>query len=1214
MPMQSTNSYRFAVLALSALLLVGGKTLAQEQTALESPPDLTKTIDFERKGEYYLGPTGAKGWMFVNERFMTDEARQILITNVREGSPADGVLEVGDVILGAGDARFDSDARKCFGRAIEEAEREKNRGILKLLRWRPTKDAPTRQGAQQVVEIPLRVRGTYSNTAPYNCPKTKVILEDALRVLEARDEWSIFGIKALAFLATGEEKYINLVRDFLQEAKWAGPDFKMSVESGGLVAWGAGYRNLVLTEYYLATGDEYVLPAIREHAVKTAMGQSNGGAWGHGFAWTSQNDGRLHGRLGGYGAVNQAGLPCFLALLLSKKCGIEHPEIDDAIVRSTRFFSQFVDKGSIGYGFHRPSLEIYCNGRNGMSGNGKNGIAAAAFGLQGDRRAGQFFSKMAVSLHNTCEYGHSGNSYSYFWDPLGANYGGPEAATALHKQLRWYYALTRQADGSFVNQPLGGHYGRGTLDATVAHVLMMTSPRRAIYLTGKGQDENLWLDVEQTRAAVDASRWRLANTDDMTADELIDRLDNWSPIAREWIAKALAEKQGDFTKRLLELLKSDKPEARAGACAALGYQGERAAHTVSAVAESLKDEEAIVRISAGYALARMDKPARAAVPDMLRATLSERETAPMRPTQQALAYSLGYAPGKYAPLYFSGVLPNLADDGDPLEGIDRELIYAAVTRLLQDPSGRVRGCAAFALKFFNREDLAVMAQPIYDAVKTPAPNYAMFDDDPRQHGLDLMARLRIEEGVALCSETLEPKRWGQGVRLPHRLRTFQEYGGAARSMLRELKDLRWTVKSGDNRQLLEDTIRSIEADKNPQPLVSLHTLVDERLARDLSPAKDDRRRLQLCRELLKNNSEDYFYHAAALRKLVSIQQADAFDDILAALGSANAELRATAVGIGGQLPGDSVTRRWIEELARTEGKKAAAILDVLALRGDPNARTLRVVKKRLKHDDDSVRAAAIRTVAAVGSGRELPSLIESLVAMPTSDSSRRAAAEQAIVAACRHADNADQAATIVLKTLPDTTPEAKCSLIRVLGQLDGTQALSAVTAAVADEDPDVSKAAFDTLGTSPNPNATDVLLVMIAEPPDKKLKNPAFTACLRRVVTGRVPDEQRYNMLKKLLTLDDRGRNASAVLAELPWSPSLDALRLAQSHLDKPGLAEPAAQSAVAIAQHLDMDDPEQKAAVVDVLRKVLEVTKNENTILAAQTLVDPDDGSSERN
>ena len=139
-------------------------------------------------------------------------------------------------------------------------------------------------------------------------------------------DWGRFGDKALALLATGEKKYHRLVRDYLHQAKFAKPDLKISLDDGGLVCWGYGYHNLLLTEYFLATGDEYVLPAIREYAVKISMGQSSAGTWGHGFAWKVTNGGEIHGRLRGYGALNQAGLPCFLSLILSKKCGIEHPE------------------------------------------------------------------------------------------------------------------------------------------------------------------------------------------------------------------------------------------------------------------------------------------------------------------------------------------------------------------------------------------------------------------------------------------------------------------------------------------------------------------------------------------------------------------------------------------------------------------------------------------------------------------------------------------------------------------------------------------------------------------------------------------------------------------------------------------------------------------------------------------------------------------------
>ena len=218
----------FSILLSASLLFGVAETAAQEQTTPDSPPDLTKTIDFERIGEYYLGPTGAKGWMYVNGRFLTDEARQILITDVQAGSPTEGTLQVGDVILGIGDARFDSDARKCLGRAIDKAEREENGGMLKLLRWRPLRETGSRQGKEQTVEIQLPVMGTYSETAPYDCPKTKRLLDDALEVLASRDDWSRFGIKALALLATGEEKYIELRSKAKEEGDTLGGAFTVT--------------------------------------------------------------------------------------------------------------------------------------------------------------------------------------------------------------------------------------------------------------------------------------------------------------------------------------------------------------------------------------------------------------------------------------------------------------------------------------------------------------------------------------------------------------------------------------------------------------------------------------------------------------------------------------------------------------------------------------------------------------------------------------------------------------------------------------------------------------------------------------------------------------------------------------------------------------------------------------------------------------------------
>ncbi|MCB1087511.1 MAG: hypothetical protein KDM63_10735 [Verrucomicrobiae bacterium] len=63
-------------------------------------PDFTRgePIPEGATHDWNLGPTGARGWIYTN-KLETTEARQVFVTQVEKGSPADGSLEKGDVIL-----------------------------------------------------------------------------------------------------------------------------------------------------------------------------------------------------------------------------------------------------------------------------------------------------------------------------------------------------------------------------------------------------------------------------------------------------------------------------------------------------------------------------------------------------------------------------------------------------------------------------------------------------------------------------------------------------------------------------------------------------------------------------------------------------------------------------------------------------------------------------------------------------------------------------------------------------------------------------------------------------------------------------------------------------------------------------------------------------------------------------------------------------------
>jgi hypothetical protein len=385
-----------------ALALVSGSPLLAATPPV--PPDLTLTNTIDRKLTYNLGATGLRGWIYTKPATFLDSvqgrtttaSRQILVTHVGAKSPAEGVMEVDDVILGAGGKLFSDDARKSFALAIQGAEKEANGGILKLTRWRA--------GQTEEVQLKLRVMGTYSDTAPYNCPKSRRTFDEACQVLEKEplnQDWA-GAVNGLALLATGNPDYLPRVREF---ARTMGPPTLKLELRDGMVVWDWGYRNVFLCEYYLQTGDKEVLHAINEYTISLAKGQSMYGTFGHGISMRTP-EGQLHGSIPPYGPVNAAGLVGNIAIVLGRKCGVQDPEIDPAIERASKFFGYYLDKGAIPYGEHMP-WPYHEN-------NGKNSMTALLFALQGNQNVpAQFFAKMSTAGYANREYGHTGQGFSY---------------------------------------------------------------------------------------------------------------------------------------------------------------------------------------------------------------------------------------------------------------------------------------------------------------------------------------------------------------------------------------------------------------------------------------------------------------------------------------------------------------------------------------------------------------------------------------------------------------------------------------------------------------------------------------------------------------------------------------------------------------------------------------------------------------------------------
>jgi HEAT repeat protein len=783
---------------LAVLLLVGplGFAAPKPKGALI---DLTKSKPDKTNNDYNLGPTGALGWMYV-ESGMTEEARQILITKVEKGSPADGKLEVGDVILGVFGQPFTTDARRTFGLAIGRAEAAD--GVLPLTVWRSNKT--------ETVILQLQVMGAYSETSPYNCPKAAKILEQGLAVIAKNiGKDARFHINELALLASGKPEYLDLVRKRAQEVAAGTPDGEAlwsKSNHGGMHAWGHGYSNLFLCEYYLATGDKSVLPAIRSYTTTIARGQGHFGTWGHGYVPPTK-DGKLHGPVPPYGPVNASGLPCFVSIILALKCGLEDPELLPAIDRANQFFGYYSGKGSIPYGEHRPG-PVHDD-------NGKSSMTAVAFTLEGRKPEAQFFAKMVTASYESREWGHTGNGFSYLWGPIAANCGGPKAMAAFMKELRWYYDLARRWDGSFVNVGTGGGTSSAyyAISATGSYMLGYAVPLKKLAITGRNAQPDLWLSDKDIAEAIAAERWVGAGSyDKRPVQQLLDGLGSWSPRERIESAQELAKRKDDVLQQLVEMTKSKNPNARLGAVNALGELRKRAIPALDTLAALLHDDDRWLRVQTSEALRTIGADAKAVLPQMLKAATVKDTTDPMQFGVGALAYALFYPGGAYGP---KGIL---AEKGS-FEAIPKEQIYPVIRMVAVNPDSAARGCLKSAYANFTLEDLQALAPEVVTSISEMATANAMFSKGIRLAGIQAMARLKIEEGIPLTIMMMNLPDWGKAYIRAESLKVLKEYRGAAKSVVPDLKKI--ADESPKEKAAIMEVVSLIESDTNPPKLISL---------------------------------------------------------------------------------------------------------------------------------------------------------------------------------------------------------------------------------------------------------------------------------------------------------------------------------------------------------------------------------------------------------
>ena len=273
--MKSVNAYSTTLssLLVLVLMLIGGvgSSPVIAQTLIPADKDTQEPLLLS------IGPIGARVKVDHRvDRRPRSESNSATVEYIFENSLAEGKLQIGDVITGVNGKRFQNNFSAKLAKAINHAEGGNGKLILNI----------ERQDRKKKVTFKLKKIGRYSQQWPYECDKSDRILRDACDWLVAHQQpngrlekikttaagkeqkqttFVLTSVGGLAMLGCDPKRYkkplkriVDFEVNFLKQHVNADGHY----ENGNLEVWSLNYSAIFLAEYYLATKDKSVFPAL----------------------------------------------------------------------------------------------------------------------------------------------------------------------------------------------------------------------------------------------------------------------------------------------------------------------------------------------------------------------------------------------------------------------------------------------------------------------------------------------------------------------------------------------------------------------------------------------------------------------------------------------------------------------------------------------------------------------------------------------------------------------------------------------------------------------------------------------------------------------------------------------------------------------------------------------------------------------------------------
>jgi len=999
---------RLLLFSIISSLFIGSATAGGKPGLTNKKIDYLKSAINPQVEGFFIGPIGARALMHHG-----DPAKNLLpqcwVNVIEEGSPADGKLLRGDIILGIDGKLFTpGDPRIEIGNRIIVAETDGK--PMTFMIFRPSeevkmlvikarkdiikpdqpaavdpglsrsddfeidknvqeiakeiqdkKDAKVAsmntalKGKRMNISFTLPVLGPYSETSPANCVRSQKIIENGLKFLARKNASNKINgrlsLGPVALLASGEKKYIALVKEYMlsQKLDQGINNIPRTMLNSHYHGWFKGYEGILLGEYYLLTGDKTFYARLRDNAIRISLGQDDNGLWGHSFIRNYIYRGRSLGRSIGYGNVNSAGLACFTALALAKKAGVDDPRVNLAIERASKYFRSYLYKGRIGYGFHGPSP--------GQGSNGKMGIAGAAYTILGDWEAMRYFSKCSMTYRSR-EAGHGGNMFNNVWGGLGSNLATTEGAASYYKTRRWYCTMVRSWDGGFYGQDGSGHGGRkfGSL-VTGGYILNYLSSKRSLYITGKDVPAKEMLtkkDVEEGEYVFSFRKNHDIKT--MKVSELMPILENWASGIRALVARELAtRKPEDVIPGVRKYLRGDDVLAGYGAArVAIGLKEESRPlwPDLIHVLETSKDYY-LVKLCAQALTPAGESAFNALMANSRKLQLPGEVTSERQQSIHLTLLSVAW--GKYA--YGQHALEFIRK-----RKVNEEEFILSTRHAIAKGYG---GTYALGVsKFFSPEEMVMFFDALYfDATL----DTGSWNTKPFSHNYLYKETLPFVVETALRTPVAK-----KGY-----LQKSGNYGAHAKPYLPQLRELLLRTKryiDGDKNNpetigklarnedwsAINSMIKTIINDKKPKKLINLHDLMGDLVDKKLKSHKSKEAKIKALKAILRGPYWEYLRHAIALEKLVALDKEVAFEEVVKALGPQSNFKENMAVKLAAKTYSSS---RILAATKTNEGRQLAGLVIAL-IKSSPGKPAQ--IRPFLTNNDLAVRQAAYVYVGDFG--------------------------------------------------------------------------------------------------------------------------------------------------------------------------------------------------------------------------------------------------------